>query len=104
MEKLFDVMVYVGALAGVRELSSGGRRRSSGGSPHTAIIPFSSMSRFILQGVKAKVGTPNSFSTMAEITTTKSLYLLWKYQKRRVNPQQAFRFIVSSVSAHSFWP
>ena len=36
-----------------------------------------------LQRVKAKVPFPQFFSTMAEITPTTSLYLLWKYQRRQ---------------------
>ena len=101
-----------------RSSSSGG---SSNGSPanspagvkllrlqslHTATIPISSMSRLNLyfRESKPKFLSPNSFSSMAEITPTTSLNLLWKYQ-RVGDPTQSLRFIrsvnfpLSSVAA-----
>ena len=36
-----------------------------------------------LQRVKFNVPFPQFFSTMAEITPTRSLYLLWKYQRHQ---------------------
>ena len=65
---------------------------------HTAKIPFSSMSRFNLdfRESKPKFLSPNSFSTIAEITPTTSLYLLWKYQRvGKPTLWYSLRFIIS---------
>ena len=53
-----------------------------------------------LQRVKAKLPFPQFFSTMAEISPTTSLYLLWKCQRRQTV------FMIHNIirGAHSFWP
>ena len=49
------------------------------------------------------VAYPNPCRTLAEITPTTSLYLLWKFQ-RRPRTRRSIKFIISSGGAHSFWP
>ena len=44
----------------------------------------------------------NSFSTMAEMPTTTSLHLLWKYQIRRSTQRSHFGFIISSGGDKAF--
>jgi hypothetical protein len=53
--------------------------------------------------VEANVPFPQFFSTMAVITPTMSLYLLWKYQRRQT---QTLLYMIHNIfrGAHSFWP
>ncbi|CAL8388071.1 unnamed protein product [Boreogadus saida] len=71
------------ASAAVRQL----RRGELGGSPAAQLPEYNPFLLHVavhgLQRVKAKVPFPQFFSTMAEITPTTSLYLLWKCQRLR---------------------
>ena len=71
------------ASAAVQQL----RRGKLGGSPTAQLREYNPFLLHVavqngLQRVKTKVPFPQFFSTMAEITPTKSLHLLWKYQRR----------------------
>ena len=64
---------------------SGCGQRGSGGRQSRASIPFSSMSRFMyFKESKQKFLSPNSFSTMAEITPTTSLVVGYHRRRRTV--------------------
>ena len=69
------------ASAAVRQL----RRGELGGSSAFQLPEYNPFLLHVavhgLQRVKARVPFPQFFSTMAEISPTTSLYLLWKYQR-----------------------
>ena len=78
------------ALAAVRQLRQPWqlRRGELGGSPEAQLRennPFflHLADQYGRQRVKAKVPFPQLFSTIAEITPTTSLYLLWKYERHQ---------------------
>ena len=82
------------APAEVRELSS---RRPAGVRESASKKDTLPMSLFNLDfgESKPKFLSPNSFSTMAEITTTTSLYLLWKHRRclRTISKSYLFLFL-----------
>jgi hypothetical protein len=69
--------------AAIRQL----RRGELGGSSAAQLLEYNPFLLHVavhgIQRVKAKVPFPQFFSTMAEISPTASLYLLWKCQRRQ---------------------
>ena len=80
------------------------RRGELGGSPAAQLPEYNPFLLHVpvlgLQRVEAKVPFPQFFSTMAYISPTTSLYLLWKCQRRQTV------FMIHNIirGAHSFWP